>query len=136
MTDMTQAPDLVRAEARMPRWMIGTALIGASSALAAGFPRVALGFSVGALFGILNFLWLHQTVVALMDAQKARVPVIVAVKMMARYPLCWMVMFWFYKSNWAPVLAVVSGLLVPGAGALIESLCLIVTGWRRDEIAE
>lgn len=120
----------------MPRWMVAIAVLGTLAALVTGFPRAALGFSVGALFGILNYLWLHETVVALMDAEKARVPKIVAIKMMARYPLCWAVMFWFCKTDWSPVLAVVSGLLVPGAGGLIESLFLIGTGWRGDKIAE
>jgi len=133
---MIQAPDLARAEARMPRWMVAIAVLGILTALVAGSPGVALGFAVGALFGILNYLWLHETVVALMDAEKARVPKIVAIKMMVRYPLCWAVMFWFYKTDWSPVLAVVSGLLVPGAGVLIESLVLIGTGWRGDKIAE
>jgi len=133
---MIPAPDLARAEARMPRWMVAIALVVSLAALVAGSPRVALGFAVGALFGILNYLWLHETVVALMDAEKARVPKIVAFKMVVRYPLCWAVMFWFCKVHWSPALAVVSGLLVPGAGALIESLVLIAKGWRGDKIAE
>lgn len=129
------APDLARAEARMPRWMVAIALLGALGTLVIGPPRVAVGFSVGALFGILNYFWLHEAVVALMDAERARVPTRIVIKMLVRYPLCFLGMFLFYKAGWLPVLSVVSGLLVPGAGVLIESLFLIGAGFRGDKIA-
>ena len=132
---MIQAPELVRAEARMPRWMYAVALLGALSTLALGSGRAAVGFSVGALFGILNYFWIHQAVVALMNAEGARVPKSVVIKMLVRYPLCFAGMFLFYKMGWSPILAVVAGLLVPGAGVLAESLFLIGAGLRRDELA-
>ena len=117
---MIQAPELVRAEARMPRWMYAIALLGALSILALGSGRAAVGFSVGSVFGILNYFWIHQAVVALMNAEGARVPKSVVIKMLVRYPLCFAGMFLFYKTGWSPILAVVAGLLVPGAGVLTE----------------
>jgi len=132
---MIQALELVRAEARMPRWMYAIALLGALSTLALGSGRAAVGFSVGALFGILNYFWIHQAVVALMNAEGARVPKRVVIKMLVRYPLCFAGMFLFYKTGWSPILAVVAGLLVPGAGVLMESLFLIGVGFRRNELA-
>lgn len=134
--EITQAPDLVRAEARMPRWMIGLAALGTLAALLAGSPRVAVGFSVGALCGILNYFWLHQAVVALMSAEKSRVPTSVIIKMLARYPLCFAGMFWFYKTGWSPIMPVMAGLLVPGAGVFIEALVLIGAGFRHHEVVE
>jgi hypothetical protein len=132
---MIPAPDLVRAEARMPRWMYAIALGGAMMTLLLGYPRAAVGFSIGALFGILNYFWIHQAVVALMNAEGARVPRSIVIKMLLRYPLCFAGMFWIYKTGWSPILAVVGGLLVPGAGVLTESLFLIGVGFRRDELA-
>jgi len=132
---MIQALELVRAEARMPRWMYAIALLGALSTLALGSGRAAVGFSVGALFGILNYFWIHQAVVALMNAEGARVPKRVVIKMLVRYPLCFAGMFLFYKTGWSPILAVVAGLLVPGAGVLAESLFLIGAGFRHDGLA-
>ncbi len=132
---MIPAPDLVRAEARMPRWMCAIALGGALLTLLLGSPRAAVGFSVGALFGILNYFWIHQAVVALMNAEGARVPRSIVIKMLLRYPLCFAGMFLIYKTGWSPILVVVGGLLVPGAGVLTESLFLIGVGFRRDELA-
>ncbi|HEV2233918.1 MAG TPA: ATP synthase subunit I [Terriglobia bacterium] len=132
---MIQAPDLVRAEARMPRWMYAIALAGTIMTLLLGSPRAAVGFSVGALFGILNYFWIHQAVVAMMNAEKARVPKGIVIKMLLRYPLCFAGIFLIYRTGWSPILAVVGGLLVPGAGVLMESLFLIGAGFRRDELA-
>ena len=132
---MIPAPDLARAEARMPRWMYAIALGGAMMTLLLGSPRAAVGFSVGALFGILNYFWIYQAVVALMEAGSARVPKSVVIKVLLRYPLCFAGMFLIYRTGWSPLLSVVSGLLVPGAGVFMECLFLIGMGFRRDEVA-
>ena len=55
-------------------------------------------------------------------------------KMLIRYPLLLAGMFWFSKTGWLPISAIMGGLLVPGAGALVESLCLIRAGLRDDEV--
>jgi hypothetical protein len=115
--------------------MCAIALGGAMMTLLLGSGRTAVGFSVGALFGILNYFWIHQAVVALMNAEGARVPRNIVIKMLLRYPLCFAGMFLIYKTGWSPILAVVGGLLVPGAGVLMESLFLIGVGFRRDELA-
>jgi ATP synthase I subunit len=132
---MIQAPELVRAEARMPRWMYAIALGGALCTLLLGSGRAAVGFSVGALSGILNYFWIHQAVVALMNAESARVPRSIVIKMVVRYPLCFAGMFLFYKTGWSPILAIIAGLLVPGVGVLTESLFLIGASFRHDELA-
>ena len=119
----------------MPRWMYAIALGGAMMTLLLGSPRAAVGFSVGALFGILNYFWIYQAVVALMEAGSARVPKSVVIKVLLRYPLCFAGMFLIYRTGWSPLLSVVSGLLVPGAGVFMECLFLIGMGFRRDEVA-
>ena len=119
----------------MPRWMYAIALGGVLLTLLLGSPRAAVGFSVGALFGILNYFWIHQTVVALMNAEGARVPKSIVIKMLLRYPLCFAGIFLIYETGWSPILAVVGGLLVPGAGVLTETLFLIGVGFRRGELA-
>jgi hypothetical protein len=132
--EIIQAPDLVRAEARMPRWMIAIALVGAVATLLTGHWRVAAGVAVGAALGIMNYLWLHQAIVALLNAEQAGVPKTVVAKMLVRYPLLLAGMFWFCKTGWLPISAIMGGLLVPGAGVLVESLCLIRAGLRDDEV--
>ena len=119
----------------MPRWMYAIALAGAIMILLLGSGRTAVGFSVGALFGILNYFWIHQAVVAMMNAEGARVPRVIVIKILLRYPLCFAGIFLIYKIGWSPILAVVGGLLVPGAGVLTETLFLIGAGFRRDELA-
>lgn len=133
--DMTQATDLARVEARMPRWMMALALVGTLITLITASPRDASGFLVGALFGILNYLWLHQTIVVLMNSGKARVPKLTMVKMLSRYPASLAGIFLFYETGWVPIMALMGGLLVPGGGVFIESLILICAGFRHHELA-
>jgi hypothetical protein len=133
--EIIQAPDLARAEARMPRWMVAVAAAGALATLVAGSPRAAIGFSVGAVFGILNYFWLHQTIAALMNSATARVPKRTVVKMFLRFPLWAAGIFLFYETGWLPIVAVMAGLLVPGAGVFIESLVLIGAGFREKSEA-
>ena len=119
----------------MPCWMVALALVGTLATLIAASPRVALGFLVGALFGILNYIWLHQTVVVLMNTGKARVPKVTVVKILLRYPMSLAGLFLFYETGWAPIMALMGGLLVPGGGVFIESLILIGEGFRNHEVA-
>jgi hypothetical protein len=119
----------------MPKWMIAIAILGGAIALLAVSARAALGFSVGAIFGILNYYWLHQTVVALMSAESTRAPRSVVLKMLVRYPLCLAGIFWFYTTGRLPIMALVGGLLVPGAGILVETLFLISAGLREKSEA-
>src|SRR5271169_2515501 len=116
----------------MPRWMIAVAVAGALATLVAGSPRAAIGFSVGAAFGMLNYFWLHQTIAALMNAGNARVPKRTVAKMFLRFPLYVAAIFLFYETGWLPIVAVMAGLLVPGAGVFIESLVLIGAGFREN----
>jgi len=119
----------------MPRWMMAVALAGALATLIAGSPRATIGFSVGAVFGILNYYWLHQTIAVLMNSGIARMPKRTVVKMFLRFPLYVAGIFLFYETGWVPVVAVMAGLLVPGAGIFIESLILIGAGFRNHEVA-
>jgi len=135
MSEIIPAPALARAEARMPRWMMAVALAGALATLIAGSPRATIGFSVGAVFGILNYYWLHQTIAVLMNSGIARMPKRTVVKMFLRFPLYVAGIFLFYETGWVPVVAVMAGLLVPGAGIFIESLILIGAGFRNHEVA-
>lgn len=132
--EIIQATDLARAEARMLRWMVALAPVGTLITLIAASPRAAIGFLIGALFGILNYLWLHQTIVVLMNAGKARVPKATMVKMLVRYPVSLAGIFLFYETGSLPILALVCGLLVPGGGVLIECLFLIGAGFRQHEV--
>jgi len=118
----------------MPRWMLGVGVVGTVTLLAIGQVRAASGFALGAALGILGYFWLHQAVVALLDAQTARVPRGVVMKIMLRYVLIFAGIFFFSRSGWLPVLPVFGGLLVPGAGVLIESLRLLGEGFHHTEI--
>ncbi|MGH2362640.1 MAG: ATP synthase subunit I, partial [bacterium] len=104
----------------MPCWMVGIGVLGTAVLLAVGLPRTAAGFALGAALGILGYFWLHQAVVALMDAQTVRVPRGVALKIMLRYVLMLAAILLFSRTGWLPVLAVFGGLLVPAGGVTIE----------------
>ena len=61
-TEIIQAPELARAEARMPRWMVLCGFLALTVILLCGQYRIAVGFAVGAALGILNYYWLHDAV--------------------------------------------------------------------------
>ena len=132
-TEVTPAPVLARAEARMPRWMVGVSVLGTTTLVAMGHTRTASGFVVGAALGILGYLWLHQAVVALMDAHTTRVPRSVVLKLSLRYVLIFAGIFFVSRTGWLPVLAVFGGLLVPAAGVTIESLLLLREGFHYND---
>jgi hypothetical protein len=117
--------DLPKIEFRMLRWMMVLAILALTAILATGRWQVAAAFAVGAGLGVLNFHWLWLTGKVLMDAQAGRVPRKTAILIVARYPLVLAGLTLLYFSGCLPLLPVVAGLLVPGAGVLVESLFLI-----------
>lgn len=121
-TEMTQAVDLARAEARLPRWMMAWALMGSGAAFLAGEIQVAVGFALGAVLAILNYLWLHQVIESLFAAGHARPTRAVLARFVVRYPLAFASVYLFYRTGWLPFAAILAGLFVPVGGVLIESL--------------
>lgn len=126
-----QAPDLERAEARLPRWMTALAVAGTLAALVAGQAKAGAGFALGAALAILNYHWLHQAIEALMTAGQARLSKSVVAKFLIRYPLAFAVVWSFYRTHWLPFIAVLAGFFVPVAGVLIEAIFQLREGLRR-----
>lgn len=123
-TEAIQASDLARAEARLPRWMMGSAAVVTVVLLAVGRARVAAGFAVGALVALLNYYWLHDAIQTVFNAGRARVPKLVVAKFVLRYPLVFAGVYCFYKTGWLPFAGILAGLFVPVAGVLVEA------GWQ------
>jgi len=122
---VTAPMDLPRIETRMLRWMIAMAILGFIVILMTWRSQVAMAFAIGAALGILNFHWLWQTGRALMEAQTARVPRKTLFLIVLRYPLSFAGLFILFYSRWLRPMPVIAGLLVPCAGALMESLFLV-----------
>lgn len=114
----------------MPRWMFGLAMAGSAACAAVGEWRAAAGFALGAGLGILGYFWLHETALAMLGAGSVKSPRALVAKLVLRYGLMAAVIFLGHKTGWLPVLAIFAGLLVPGAGAIAESLVLIREGLR------
>jgi hypothetical protein len=119
----------------MLRWMISFAALGGVAILATGRIQASAAFAVGSAIGVLNFHWLWQTGKVLMEAQTGRVPRQTAFLMVARYPLVLAGLTLLYFSGWLPLLPVIGGLLVPGAGVLVESLFMIGAGLGHKQTA-
>jgi hypothetical protein len=117
--------DLTQAEVRLPRWMLALAAAGTLGILLSAHVQFGLGFAVGAGLGILNYLWLHQAVAAMMSGGRLRPSTAMLAKMLLRYPLAFGAAYLFYATGWLPVQAILAGLFVPLGGALIESVALI-----------
>jgi ATP synthase I chain len=114
------------AMARLPRWMAGVSVAGVLAASVAGHARWALGFGVGSCVAILAYRWLHRAVAAALDTGHGRPPSGTMTKLVIRYPLLVGVVAFFYWTGWLSLSAVIAGLFVPLAGALLE--CLILVG--------
>lgn len=128
-----QAPELARAEARLPRWMMAWAFVGALAALLGGYVRVAAAFALGASLAILNYYWLHQAVETLFSLSRPRVPKRSMLKFLIRYPLAFAGVYVFYHTGWLPFLAILAGLFVPVVAVLIEAIIQIREGLRKTE---
>jgi hypothetical protein len=114
------------AAARLPRWMVGVSVAGMLTALATEHARWALGFGAGSGVAILAYRWLHRAVAAALDTGSGQPPNGTMTKLFIRYPLLLGVVAFFYWTGWLSLSAVITGLFVPLAGALIE--CLVLVG--------
>jgi hypothetical protein len=133
MTPAIPAMDLERAEARLPRWMVALAGAGTLGIVVSAHLRFAMGFALGAALGILNYLWLHQIVLALVNAGTVRPPKTALAKVIIRYPLLFAGVYVFYKFGWLPFTGILAGFFVPVAGVLIEAVALLRDGWNETQ---
>jgi hypothetical protein len=117
-----EAPELVRAESRLPRWMAMCGIVALLALLVRGRFAIAAGFAVGGALGILNYYWLREAVEILARAGQVRIPKSVLAKFLLRYPLAFGLVFVCFRTRWLPPLAVLGGLFVPLAGVLIEAI--------------
>jgi hypothetical protein len=127
-TEIIQASELARAEARLPRWMMLCGFLALTVILLCGQLRIAMGFALGAAMGILNYYWLHEAVEALMKAGQSRIPKSVVAKFLIRYPVAFGLVLVVFKTGWLPPVAILSGLFVPVAGVLIEAIIQLGEG--------
>lgn len=133
--------DIVRTEARLPRWMIASALAVVVATLASGHAAFAGGFTLGTALALLSYSWLHHAARAALEASASAnpsadgspdaprapspdaqggAPKSMVFKLAIRYPLVFAAVFLFYKTRWLPLEGVMAGLFVPAAGAFIE----------------
>jgi hypothetical protein len=122
--------DLARAETRLPLWMGALAGAGTLGILLSTHVRFGAGFAVGSGLAILNYLWLHHIVEALVNAGKVRPPKSALAKVFVRYPLMFGSVYLFYKSGWLPFTAILAGFFVPVGGVLIEACVLLKKSWK------
>ena len=127
-TETIQIPDLARAEARLPRWMALCGVVALIVMLLYRQGMIAVGFTLGAALGFLNYYWLHEAVVALSKAGQSRVPKLLVAKFLIRYPLAFGVVIFFFKTRWLPPMAILAGMFVPVAGLLMEAIVQIGGG--------
>jgi len=127
-TETNQTQELARAEARLPRWM---AFCGCLALVAMALCRqfmFALGFALGAGLGMLNYYWLREAVETLARAGQSRIPKLVVLKFLLRYPLAFGLVFFFFKTGWLPPMSILAGLFVPVVGLLIEAIIQLGNG--------
>jgi hypothetical protein len=127
-TETIQIPDLARAEARLPCWMVLCGCLALVVILLCRQFTVAFGFAFGAALGILNYHWLHEAVEALAQAGQSRIPKLLVAKFLLRYPLAFGLVIFFFKTGWLPPMAILAGLFVPVGGVLIEAIIQLGEG--------
>ena len=101
--------------------MMAVAFVFATSILVSGHGKLSAGFALGAGLAIVNYYWLHEAIQSLFDSKRAGIPKAVVAKFAVRYPLAFATVYLFYRTGWLPFGAVLVGLFVPVAGALIEA---------------
>ena len=126
-------PDLARAEARLPRWMFAWAGLSVLVALIIGQGRISGSLALGAAIGILNYYWLHEAVAAVFIAERARLPWLLVIKFVIRYPIAFGLVYFFYRTGWLPFMWIMAGLFVPVAGVLTESIHQICQGFHQAQ---
>ena len=129
-TETTAAKEVARAEARLPGWMAACGAIAVVAMLIRAQFGFALGLALGAALAILNYYWLHESVSALMSSSVTRIPNGLILKLLIRYPLAFGAVYLFYATGWLPFAAVLLGLFVPIAGAMIEAIFQVVESLR------
>lgn len=133
-TNPTMGP--AQAEARLPRWMAAIAVVGTGVLLAVSPARFAAGFTLGAAFAILGYLWLHEAVGKLLATAPQRLPWGTVVRFALRYPLALGAVYAFYRTGWLAYEAVLAGLFVPVGGALIEAIVEVRENWHINDVGE
>ena len=128
-----RAPELERAEARLPRWMTALAVGFGLAALLSGHAQVSAGLVVGAALGIVNYYWLRGALTALFDLGNGRLPRRTTLKFALRYPLAFGALYFFHRTELLPFAAVLAGLFVPVGGALIEAVLQVGEAWRQPK---
>ena len=128
LKETIQTPDLARAEARLPRWMMLCGFVALIAILLCRQFTIATGFALGAGLGILNYYWLHEAVGALARGGQSRVPKLLVAKFLIRYPLAFGLVIFFFKTRWLPPMSILAGLFVPVAGGLIEAVIQLGDG--------
>jgi ATP synthase I chain len=118
------------AAQRLPRWMIAVAVAGSIIAAALDGANLAAGFAVGSAAAIIAYWWLHRALEGALSSGQPRLPLSAVVKLAARYPLLIGVVALFYRTGWLAPRAVMAGLFVPLAGALVECVLLAAEALR------
>ncbi len=108
------------------------AVLATIASLLAGHPSIAAGFVLGAAVALVNYFWLHQAVEHLMSAGSGRVPWLLIVKFLLRYPLLVGGVYLLYRTGWVSLYGFLAGLFVPVGGVLIESVIQIRDGLRNS----
>ncbi|HUY14509.1 MAG TPA: ATP synthase subunit I [Terriglobia bacterium] len=116
---MTES-ELAKIQRRMPRWMVAILVVVCATFVVRGEWRFSLGLVVGAVAGILNYLWLYEAVESMFSAGQSKVPRPILIKMVLRYPLVFGGVLFFYWTGWLPFSGVIAGLFVPVGGMMLE----------------
>jgi hypothetical protein len=128
MEHTSDAMEMAHTEARLLRWMIGLSALSTLAILLSAHLKFGVGFALGSALGILNYVWLHQIVEALVNAGTTKPPKLVLAKVFVRYPLMLAGVYFFHKTGWLPFTAVMAGFFVPVAGVLLEAVLLLRQG--------
>jgi len=109
-------------ERRLLRWMIilGVASVVGVAATMSG--RSAIGVAIGGAIAILGYAWLLDAMAAVLSAESARITKKLVFKLILRYPILLGALYLFYRTKWLPLEAVLAGLFVPLAGAVVECI--------------
>jgi hypothetical protein len=121
---------------RIPRFMVGLAILFTAAALIRFGWRIALGFACGCAIAYLNFHWLERVVNALADrvtsTGKAQSGRGVVGRFLLRYLLMALAAYAIFSVSPASLYGLFAGLFLPVAGIACEAVYEIYAAYSRE----
>lgn len=110
--------------------MAAAFFFGSLAAFAAGGVRSSVGFMAGSAMSLVNYLWLESSLRAMFAGSMSTSTIFVAARYVLRYFLIGGLLLAIYLTEALPMPAVISGLAIFAAAALLQGFSDVISNNR------